>query len=378
MKILLVSMHSIHVTRWIENLKDTNYELYWFDVLDKGKLETLDSVTQFTGWKKRKRPYIKGEYFVSKKFPVFYEKILPNLEITVNEALEKVIENIQPDIVHSFEMQSCSYPILKTMLKFPKLKWLYSCWGNDIFYYMNFKDHSSKIRRVLKRVDYLHTDCARDFALAQKLNFSGQHLGVIPGGTGYKICELEPFKLPISERKIILVKGYEHRLGRGLNIIKALHALLHEIHGYEITVFGAHQSVIDYIKTNQLNFRFYNRHELSHDELTKLMGKSLIYIGNSISDGMPNTLLEAIVMQAFPIQSNPGGASEEIITNNVNGFLIQNPESITEIKKNILKATSNLNLLRDAAIQNQKIALERLDYSDNKLKVIEMYKTIME
>jgi len=377
MKILLISMSSVHIIRWIENLKDTNFDLYWFDVLDRGKLKTLDSVTQYTGWKKRKSPHIKGEYFISKKFPDLYEKILPYLEVTANEALEKIILEINPDVVHSFEMQSCSYPIWKTMCKFPKIKWLYSCWGNDLFYYMNFKDHNSRIKKVLKRVNYLHTDCKRDFGLAQELNFKGDYLGVIPGGTGYKIKELESFKLPVSERKIILVKGYEHRLGRGLNIIKALHSLGSDIKDYEIVVFGAHQIVIDYIKVNQLDFRIYDRHELSHDKLTKLMGESLIYIGNSISDGMPNTLLEAIVMGTFPIQSNPGGATEEIIKNNENGFLIQNPESVTEIKENILKAISDLSLIENAAVQNQKIAFERLDYLDNKLKVIEMYKTIL-
>ncbi|MBL0738882.1 glycosyltransferase [Flavobacterium sp. GN10] len=377
MKILLVSMPSIHVIRWIENLKDTNFDLYWFDVLDRGKLKTLDSVTQFTGWKKRKKAYIKGEYFLSKKLPNLHEKILPLLEVTTNDALKKIIEDIQPDIVHSFEMQSCSYPILKIMRKFPKLKWLYSCWGNDLFYYMNFNDHNSKIKNVLKRVDYLHTDCKRDFNLASKLNFSGKYLGVIPGGTGYKIKELEPFRLPIQARKIILVKGYEHIFGRGINIVKALHSLISEINDYEVVIFGAHHSVIDYIKTYQLGFRAYDRHELPHDELIKLMGKSLIYIGNNISDGMPNTLLEAIVMGAFPIQSNPGGVTEEIICNNENGLLIQSPESIEEIKENILKAISDINLLEEASLKNQKIASERLEYSNNKQKVIEMYKTIM-
>lgn len=370
-------MSSIHVIRWIENLKDTDFELYWFDVLDRGRLDTLDSVKQFSGWRKRKRSHIKGEYFISKKFPDLYQKILPSLEITANEALEKIILDIKPDIVHSFEMQGCSYPILKTMLKFPKVKWLYSCWGNDLFYYMNSRDHKSKIKDVLKRVDYLHTDCERDFVLAQKLNFSGKYLGVIPGGTGYKIDELESFRLPVSVRKIILVKGYEHHLGRGLNIIKALHSIQKEVQNYEVVVFGSHQKVIDYIKENQLDFHFYHRHELLHHELAKLMGKSLIYIGNSISDGMPNTLLEAIVMEAFPIQSNPGGATEEIITNNENGFLIEDPESINEIKETIQKALSNSELLEKAAIKNRKIALERLDYEVNKNKVIEMYKTIL-
>jgi hypothetical protein len=42
-------------------------------------------------------------------------------------------------------------------------------------------------------------------------------------------------------------------------------------------------------------------------------GQSILHIGNSISDGMPNALLEAMGMGAFPIQSNPGKVSEEVI-----------------------------------------------------------------
>jgi len=378
MKILLISMPSIHVIRWIENLKDTNYELYWFDVLGKGRLDTSDSVKQFTEWKKRKLFYVKGEYFLRKKYPDLYEKILPYLEVTANEALEKIILEINPDVVHSFEMQSCSYPIWKTMCKFPKVKWLYSCWGNDIFYYRGIKKHYSKIQNVLKRIDFLHTDCERDFELATNLGFSGQYLGVIPGGTGYKIKELEPFKLSISERKIILVKGYQHNFGRGLNIVKALHSIQNKIKNYRVIVFGSHDTIINYINENQLEFSFFGRHELMHDELAKLMGKSLMYIGNSISDGMPNTLLEAIVMGAFPIQSNPGGATQEIISNNENGFLINDPESVEEIRENILKALDNFTLLESAFIKNQKIALNKLEYSENKIKLIKMYKTIAE
>ena len=92
MKILFVSMPSVHVIRWIENLKDTSYELYWFDILGRGKLQTLENVAQFTDWQQRKIPYIKGEYFLSKKIPFLYEKIISYLEITANEALEKIIQ----------------------------------------------------------------------------------------------------------------------------------------------------------------------------------------------------------------------------------------------------------------------------------------------
>jgi glycosyltransferase involved in cell wall biosynthesis len=378
MKILFISMPSVHVIRWIENLKDTSYELYWFDVLGRGKLKTLDSVSQFTDWKKRKVTHIKGEYFLNKKHPNIYDKILPFLEVTANEALEKIILEIQPDIIHSFEMQGCSYPIFKTMKKYSTIKWLYSCWGNDIFYYQRFPEHSKKIKQVLRRVDYLHTDCQRDYILAQQLGFSGKHMGVIPGGTGYKLEELEFYKLPITERKIILVKGYEHDFGRGLSVVKALSSLQNQTENYEVVVFGAHHKVIDYIQSNRLGYTIFDRHGLSHQELMELMGKSLIYIGNSISDGMPNTLLEAIVMGVFPIQSNPGGVTAEIIQDGENGFLINNPESIVEIEKAVLNAVLSLKIIEKASTKNTTIAHERLDYNINRIKVNTIYKDISE
>lgn len=377
MKILFISMPSVHVIRWIENLKDTSYELYWFDVLGRGRLETLDSVHQFTAWKKRKLLYIKGEYFLGKRFPFFYETIQPFLEVTANEELEKIILQIQPDIVHSFEMQSCSYPILKTMQKYPSVKWLYSCWGSDLFYYQQFPNHLNRIKKVLKRINYLHTDCTRDLVLARQFGFSGTHVGVIPGGAGYNLNFLDEFKQPIYQRKIILVKGYEHQFGRGLNIVKALHLLQHEIQDYEVVVFGAHIKVIDYIESNHLNFKFFDRQVLSHQELMALMGKSLLYIGNSISDGMPNTLLEAIVMGAFPIQSNPGEVTEEMINHGVNGFLIENQESIDEISQLIKLAITNSMLIENGRKINEILAQERLNYEINKKKVRDVYKIIL-
>lgn len=377
-KILFISMPSVHVIRWIENLKDTSYELYWFDVLGRGKLETLNAVHQYTDWENRKIATVKGEYFLSKKAPRIYEKIVPFLEVTANEALEKIIIEIQPDVIHSFEMQSCSYPILKTMQKYPHIPWLYSCWGNDLYYYQQFSTHLKKIKQVLQRVDFLHTDCNRDFILAKKIGFLGKHVGVIPGGTGYKLAELEIYKLPVEERKIILVKGYEHHLGRGLNVVKALESIRNEIYNYDVVVFGAHPSVIKYIQSKQLNFKVFDRQGLSHQELIKLMGKSLLYIGNSISDGMPNTLLEAFVMGAFPIQSNPGGATVEIVENGVNGFLIENPESIMDVQNIILKFLLSPQLAENAVKINSKLAQDRLDYKTNRVKVISIYNLINE
>lgn len=378
MKILFISMPSLHAVRWIENLNASGHELYWFDVLGKGKLDTNITIQQITDWKKRKVPYIKGEHFLRKNFLNFYESIHSFLEVTANEKLGQILNEIQPDLVHSFEMQSGSYPILKTMQKFSHIKWLYSCWGSDLFYFQNQQQHVSKIKSVLSRIQYLHTDCNRDFLLAQSLGFKGKHLGVIPGGGGFNLQKFLPYSQPLSDRKIILIKGYHHNVGRGLVLVKAAHIIQKSIQklGFEVVVFGAHPIVIDYIKKNELPYEVHDRHELAHHDLLQFMGKSALYLGNSISDGMPNTLLEAIIMGAFPIQSNPGNVTAEIITEGENGFLIGNPNDENSIAELILRVLQQPELLQNAFEINQKIAKERLDYVVNQQKIVALYQQI--
>ncbi|MEP5340345.1 MAG: glycosyltransferase [Algibacter sp.] len=378
MKILFVSMPSIHASRWIENLKDTNHELYWFNVLDAGRLDTNIDIIQFTKWKQRKIKYIKGEYVLRKKLNIFYKRLQPFLEVTINEKLDEIVKQIQPDLVHSFEMQSCSYPILSVMNKYSRIKWLYSCWGSDLFYYRDFEKHNKKIKSVLNRIDYLHTDCLRDFSIAKILGFRGDYLGVIPGGGGYKLNKLIELKETIRNRKIILIKGYEHKFGRAINVIKAIQLLDKEIVNYEVVVFGTHQKVINYIRDKKLPYIYYGRDELNHFQVLELMGKSRLYIGNSISDGLPNTLIEAMIMGAFPIQSNPGNVSTELIKDTVNGLLINSPDNIEEIRDTIKLAfkLGDEKRFENAANINSGIANLRLDFNENKKRVKDLYHKI--
>ncbi len=369
-------MPSIHAIRWIRNLEGSDHQLYWYDILNKGRLDVPENVIQLLGKSKRKIPYFRGEYYLSKKNPKFYNLIRPLLQATENEILDGIIKIIKPDVIHSFEMQSCSYPILKSMNKLKDIPWIYSSWGSDLFYYKNLSEHNQKIKDVLRRVDFLQADCKRDLEIAAKLGFIGKDLPIIPGGTGYKVEELERLQRPIGSRKIILVKGYEHNFGRALNVMKALKKILPYLLEYEIIIFGAHLSVVNYITNNKLPFEVFDRNQLTQNELLDLMGKALIYLGNSISDGMPNTLLEAVVMGAFPIQSNPGNVTSEIINNGKNGLLIQDPENIDDIASLILVAINNKEMLRNAQQLNKLIAFKRLNFEDNKQKVLAIYDNI--
>lgn len=362
-------MPSLHFFRWTEQLKDAGHEVYWFDIVDGGqKVERIGWVHQFVGWKlKYKYP---GRYFIKNRFPKVYDFIQCFNENNVATVFEQKLLEIQPDVVHSFALYVSCAPILEVMKKYKTIKWIYSSWGSDLFYFQNKPTYLKDIKRVLPRIDFLFTDCKRDYEIAKKHGFKGEFLGVFPGGGGFPLEEMAAYSLPIEQRKTILIKGFQGRSGRAIPVLKAVIQLKEFLQNYDVVVFGADQEVFDYAKDNEIskwpNFKILGK--LPHNEVLQLMGKSLIYIGNSNSDGIPNTLLEAICSGAFPIQSNPGGVTAEVIQHGVNGLLIEDCESVSEI--------SNLLIDSFAMVNNKQIDTSKYDLNMVKQLVHQKYNVI--
>ena len=373
----MVSMFANHFINWTLQLKNSGHELYWLDVYDSNTyFEDLEFVNQITGW--RNRFNFPGRYVIKKKHPTFYKLIQKVNQRNLNKKVNQEIKRIKPDIVHSFVMQSGTLPILKTMQENPHVKWVFSAWGNDLFFRkQNFSDLSG-IKKTLPHLDYMFADCNRDMELAYKLGFEGYYLGTFPGGGGYNINFYNKFLFPKNQRNVIVIKGYQSKLGRCIQVLKALSRIKTLLNVYEIQIFGGNEEVENYLITSGLsewiNLKFHKI--IPHKQVMELMGKAKIYIGNNISDGTPNTLLEAFVMETFPIQSNPGGATEEWISHGKNGLLIENPEDINEIKNLILRALQEKNLVDKGIEYNTLYIKPRLERELIKNEVLSKYRFI--
>lgn len=373
MKILLVSMASLHFFRWTEQLRDSGHEVYWFDVLDGGaEVERLDFVHQKVSWKRRWE--FPGRFFLKKKLPKIYKYIKLLNERKTSKTFAAYLKKIQPDVVHSFALYVSCTPILEVMQLHPTIPWVYSSWGSDLFYYKNQTDYLKDIKRVLPRMDYQFSDCERDLKLAKELGFDGQRLGVFPGGGGYELHNYLPYKTPFKNKNSILVKGFADRSGRALEVVQALKKIEQELSDFAIVFFGTDVEVLDEIKKLELCCKTYQR--IPHNEVLQLMGKAKIYIGNSLSDGTPNTLLEAMIMEVFPIQSNPGGATAEWITHQKNGLLLEDPEDVDAIAEQIAYAISHPELLREGIVYNTKEIVPKLEREYIRTQVLQAYKKI--
>lgn len=375
MKILMVSMPSLHFFRWTEQLKHTGYEIFWFNITDSGEfVERLDWVDQKYAWKLKWD--FPGRIYLKKYFPRLSHWIQTINTKSTSKGFENYLREVKPDVVHSFALYISCTPILSVMKKYADLKWIYSSWGSDLYYFQNFKTYLKDIQAVLTRVDYLFTDCKRDYSIAEKHGFRGEFIGVFPGGGGFKFDLQKPLKHP-NERKSILIKGFEGRSGRAITTLKAIQRLQEELKNFHVVVFGTDYEVKKFAKNEKIqtwkNFKMLGR--IKHDEVEELMRNALIYIGNSNSDGLPNTMLEAICFGAFPIQSNPGGASAEIINHGKNGLLIDDCESVDEIESHLRTALNDNELIDKAFKKNLNVRLD-LEYSLIKSQVVKAYQNL--
>lgn len=374
MRILIVSVFSNHLFNWVLQLKESGHEVHWFDLNDANTyVKRIDFVHQTVKWKRIVE--YPGRYWIKNNISSLDTIIERFNNRKFLDVFQKKFEEIQPDVIQSFEMHSACVPILGLMNNHPKIKWIYSAWGNDLFYYQNEPEKLKGIKAVFDRLDYMFADCTRDFLIAEKHGFKGEYLGTFPGGGGYDLSYSDPMVREFKDRDTILIKGYEHKFGRCNNVLDALLEIEDDIKGFNIIVFAATKEVLEKVKAPEFK-KMKNlevNKNIARGELLELMGRSLIYVGNSISDGMANTLLESVIMGSFPIQSNPGGASAEIIEHGKNGFLIENPEDIKEIATLVKRAVIDPELLRSGIAYNDthiKPLLERKYIRD---QVLEKY-----
>jgi len=388
MRILFVALSdSITTARWIDQLHGTGWDLHLFaserrrdhhpalhDLTLHGaglwRPDGLDPSVRVAGlW-----PLRRGSYRV--------QMLLRQLGWGGgNRArlLASAIRRVRPDIVHSLEMQRAGYLTLACRRamreRFPP--WIYSVWGSDIYHFGRQPEHAERIRKVLRTCAFLMADCRRDVRLALENGFSGEVLGVFPGGGGLDREEIGRHRMAgsVGDRRTIVVKGYDNDLwgGRALIALQAVHRCADVLRDYEIVVYAA----TPYVKAEAghiravsgLSIRCLTR--VPHEQILDLMGQSRISLAVGTTDGTPNSLLEAMALGAFPIQSDTVSTGEWI-ENGANGYLVP-PEDSVAIEKALRLALGDDALVDRAAEANSAIITERADRPTVARAVVEAY-----
>jgi len=388
MRILFVGMpDSIHVVRWISQLAGLGWEIYLYPVYLADTHAAFRDINVFGARFWRPQYLEKSVNYIRWSSVFFYlDEIKGRMEKQFyskfkNKALTSIIRYLKPDIVHSLEFQRAGYMALTAREElggesFPT--WIATNWGSDIYLFGRLDEHRKKVQAVLQTCDFYSCECERDVYLAKELGLRGQSLPIFPNSGGFHLDQVLVLRsdLPTSSRRLIILKGYQNWAGRALVALQALRMCQELLKDYSVAIFSAspETKIAAELFSQDTGIPAHLVLGGSHEEILRWHARSRIYIGLSISDAISTSLLEAILMGAFPIQSCTSCA-DEWISDGESGFIVP-PEDPYVVADAIRKALTDDTLVNRAAEINLQVAKERLDYSIIQPKVIQMYQDI--
>jgi len=400
MRILFVGMtENIHFARWISQLSGLGWDIHIFG--DSGGVHPdLRNVTVYKPLPRREQrelpqgtrikywwPLPRGEYLLRHRLGVLGRRLLP----APAARLARLIDKLRPDCIHTIKMQPYGYQMLeaKEILggRLPA-PWIYSSWGRDTYMYRHYTEHLPLIKATLAAVDYYIADTYRDVAVARELGFKGTVLGVFPGPGGFDLEMMARFRAPgpVSRRRIIAVKGYQtDDGGQVLMALEGIRRVTDLLKDYKVVIHGAigtyasknynqvRSLADDIVMSSGVRIEFLPF--VSHERIWALFGNSRIGLAISRSDGTPVTMLEWMIMGAYPIESDTGGPAEWLEPRK-NGDIVpcDDPDRIAEALRCALQDDA---LVDRAAEINAQIARERLDIKVIRPRVIKIYEQVV-
>jgi hypothetical protein len=390
MKILIVALSgSVHTARWISQIEEEGWDIYLFPSYDHLWINTdLTKLTQcipFFGLYKwaKKKGLTKQFVLLYKVFEILSKKWNPQY---YEKRLAGYIKKIKPDIIHSMETQGAGY-LVDTVKKdffqnrsFPK--WWHANWGSDIFIFGRMPEHKPRIQSVLTHCDYYSCECNRDIQLAREFGFTKTCFPVYPNSGGLDAAFIETCRKGLektSHRKIIMLKGYQGWAGRALVGIRALARCKDVLGGYTIVIYTNTEAEDIKIASTLLSLEIDVPVVLlpgnsSHKEILHHHGMARISIGLSIGDAISTSLLEAMCMGSFPIQSCTACASDWI-KEGVSGLIVP-PEDPEMVEAAIRRALADDEMVDNAAQINEHKIREEANFEKLKKITIQSYQTI--
>jgi hypothetical protein len=255
--------------------------------------------------------------------------------------------------------------------------WMVSNWGSDIYLFGRLPDHQDRLRGLLTGCDMYLCECRRDVGLAQRLGLGDQPSLVIPSGGGLPLGRLGPWRAtPPSQRKRILLKGYQGWAGRALCGLRAIEMLAEELQPFEVVIYLPNPEVELKARliAQDTGLKIRIVPETAHDGMLRLHGQARASIGLSISDAASTSFLEALAMGSFPIQSHTSCADEWVIDGQT--ALLVPPEEPQLIAQALKRAISDDSLVDEAAQCNQGVVAERLGEEMIRAQTAALYQRI--
>jgi Glycosyl transferases group 1 len=238
---------------------------------------------------------------------------------TIEGALAGVIKNWRPDIIHTLGFDPASYFYLRTRKQFGLQgigHWIAQARGGpDLGLQRYSPEYRPLIEEVFRACDHFIADNESNYAYAltaglteKKLNRPG--MGVVPGSGGMDVDAMRSmWTLPPSKRERVIVwpKAYELYSSKAMPVFEAILKVWDRIQPCRVEMIWMVQSDVKiwyeklfppHIKENCPTFG-----RLTREETLQRIARARVMMAPSLSDGIPNTMMEAMALGAAPLVS---------------------------------------------------------------------------
>jgi glycosyltransferase involved in cell wall biosynthesis len=300
--------------------------------------------------------------------------------------VKKIIDEIQPDIIHGLRIP------FEGLLAFQSMDdqaLVISIWGNDLTFHASASKIMGKwAEKVLQKCDGLIADASRDIRLAKDwgLNESAPTL-VVPGGGGIpqKSANISPVDLSallgevIDQNRPIIVnpRGFRPGSVRNDTFFKAIPEVIKQFPKalFICPPMSGEPQAEEWIRVLDISSSVRLLPLIPHDVMWGLFKGADITTSISEHDGTPNSLLEAMACGSYPIAGDIESV-REWVEDGKNGSLVD-PGDSSMLADAIISALKNKKHRGRAAKMNAKIIEERASRNSVAMQVETFYQSIL-
>jgi len=297
--------------------------------------------------------------------------------------LSEVVRRWRPDVIHTLGLNTASYFYADVRKRFGlegRGLWVVQARGGpDLALHRLVPEHAGRIREVLGTCDQFVADNERNYELALECGLRRESLsplGVVPGTGGIDVDALAgAWAAPPSGRTVLLwPKAYECPQSKALPVFEALKLLGEErLAPFEVHMLAMTAETRMWFETLpewlRRQCRTYER--VPRGLALELMTRARVMLAPSLSDGVPNSLYEAMAAGAFPVLS-PLETITPVVREGENVLFARNlfPE---EVAGALARALGDDALVDAAAERNLALVRRIADRAQVRARVLDFY-----
>ena len=270
-----------------------------------------------------------------------------------------ILREIEPDVVHALRIPNEGY--LTALSR--RRNFIVSSWGSDfIDTAKNSFLNRTLIKFTLKRTHTFFSDCRRDIDLAQTYGLKSETPRFIfPGNGGVDTNIFYPPGELCKTHSLLYCRGLS-RVTCIETLIITYQMLQDQFKNISLTIMSptvTHAQINQLFDKHQVNKKNLNILDFSAPKTLALhMRNHSIFVSPMSSDGLPNSMLEAMSCGMVPVMSNLTSISE-VITDSVNGYLFE-ATSYNELYTAVSSALRNLE--SESRFDNIKLIHSKFNY----------------